>query len=338
MRPTTFVFGAGTSHPFGFPTGLGLIEQLVTRHRNELKDDEYSYFDHAIRHYSYPCQYQQRDQFFELLERSGIDSIDRYIQQQDETLTKLGKAALAYQLMALESRYINNSTLLFKCEYDAYSYQSDSSRIYHKNAYRHLWNVFTRANPLEEIKKHKFVTFNYDRAFEHFMFYAYKGYTNSTTERAEKFVRDLPIHHVYGSLGEYNHSKIRNQIDWYLVNKHCGHEEVAEAADNINTVRVTGNQPEVSKEFVSAFIGTDQIMILGFGYDPVNTAMLRIAYDRTRTQKQNDPHKYWFGSAMGKTKQEKQRIMGMTGMDLHKLGHQAHDDVTFMRSVGFAFD
>lgn len=173
-----FVLGAGTSAPFGYPTANELtrkicydlqplhIAKLLTTENDERVDVEQAII----------CLRQN-------FERSGKQSIDLFLKDSPE-YKDLGKQIIASILLPKE-----NEDRLF-------------DRRNEDNWYLSFWNMIDHS--FENIDKHNFyfITFNYDRSLEHFLFTAlYNSHSGkiSTDKCAEK-INSIEIIHAYGCL------------------------------------------------------------------------------------------------------------------------------------------
>lgn len=146
QQETVFVLGAGTSRPFNYPIGSELkvelcdvnslqIAKLLTDTDGNQQEVE-----------------QRINKFKEHFRKSGLDSIDLFLKR-NPNFTTLGKQLIAYVLLPKEKE-----DFLFDLNSE-------------KNWYRFLLTN-TLDSTFENIDQHKihFITFNYDRSLEHYLF------------------------------------------------------------------------------------------------------------------------------------------------------------------------
>ena len=118
-----------------------------------------------------------RDAFY----YSGRNSLDAFLEHRTD-LIEIGKAVIACLLINKE-----NVERLFRFD----------GRHWLRYLYNNLNATF------EEFGGNKLsiVTFNYDRAVEHFLFTSLKNSYNKSDEECAKALSAIPIIHLHGSLG-----------------------------------------------------------------------------------------------------------------------------------------
>lgn len=250
-KPTVLVLGAGASIPYGYPSGAGLVKDIVLSISNTNWREIYD-----------ACGVTDSEMYSlrSELHLSQKPSIDTFLEHRPEFL-KAGKVAIALSLLSNE----NPDTF-------------NDFGIRERGICHFLYNSLTTS--WEEFSRNKitFITFNYDRSLEYFLFSALKhSYNKSDAEIAEA-MQKIPIIHVHGSLGplpwqasggsDY-YPLFGRKDDAYLIGK-----RIKVATENI--VIVSEAQPK-SKEFELAFEHLKQaerIYFLGFGFYSVNLERL----------------------------------------------------------------
>jgi hypothetical protein len=238
MKVTTLVLGAGASKPYGFPTGYELRKSII----GELQGKQQ--LSTSLRDlYAQP----RIDAFMVDFERSGICSIDRFLAERPEH-EEVGKAAIAIRLM-------RNETM------EALFYPSNLD-----DWYQYLWNrVATSWDALKSANL-RVITFNYDRSLEYFLLEAASHTFGRSYEQCNEQLRNIPILHVYGLIGET-----------HLRGYDCRAYEPSIDANKVG-IATAGLQlmPKERKSddlFERAWTMIDEshvICFLGFGYDPIN--------------------------------------------------------------------
>lgn len=256
---TLFILGAGASQPFGYPTGIELrnlirrgdIRHLLVKALNYDNDEE-SYF------------YKKVDEFTDEFSKSSVYSIDFFLEERTEFMD-VGKMAIAVHLI--------------KCEEDETLRNSDN------NWYMYLYDRLKSS--FEDFEKNNifFVTLNYDRSLEQFLFEALRsGSHKSQSECAEK-LNKIPIVHLYGQL---------DLLPWQNCNGKCystnkGYEDtiqrIRNAKKNLHLISDERNVSE-SEEFKKAYALIKKAKIvyfLGFGFDETNLERLNIQLMKNKT-------------------------------------------------------
>lgn len=248
---TVFILGAGASKPYGYPTGVGLRQKIITEFRNHyhfntvvhqqvetLKEDLINYSESFIKRFNL----------------SSTKSIDLFLSRNPKFID-IGKLAIKLS--------IYNSELESKFREDV-----DRNEDWYSYLFDRLTNEFT--NPDQYIITHnkiKFITFNYDRSLEH---YFYDSMTNSFSEIdkgiIEHEVNKIKIIHMFGTI-----SPLPWQEDGGLI---YGKEKVLFAnADNLNIIYSKTEEPVIieAKELIRK---AKNIFFLGFGYAKENLELL----------------------------------------------------------------
>ncbi len=177
--PTVLILGAGASKPFGFPLGRVLLQILCM----DLLTDKQNLRTRMVQ-----LSHRQADEiedFAKALMKSGQQSVDTFLEKRSDFLD-IGKEAI--------------SCALVPCEHEGALFELSNE----ENWYRYLFGKLN-AETLEDFKNNKisFITFNYDRSLEHFLFVALKNSYNRSDEDTAKALQAIPIVHVYGQLGKH---------------------------------------------------------------------------------------------------------------------------------------
>ena len=145
------------------------------------------------------------------------------------------------------------------------------------------------------------LTFNYDRSFEHFLVVALSRKYNLPRSTTWQHVQRIPIHHLYGSLGEYTPNGGRGRAYNYQVT----FQSVEECVKSIRIIREGSPHDEVFASAQEILREADVVVILGFGFDRTNLERLKINLvpDSTRI----------YASAFGITSRERGRARDLIG-------------------------
>jgi hypothetical protein len=247
-KRTVFVLGAGASSPYGFPTGRELTKTLL----DELAPDKNMgrvLLDNGI-------GIGEVENFKRQLRLSGRYSVDAFLEHRQEFMW-IGKLAIAHALISKEvpERIWNTDP-----DFDWYR------------------NVFNKMNcKVDRFTENKvsFITFNYDRSLEHYLFSAAKSlYKFSDTECSDA-MRSFPIIHLHGRLcalpwqsseftREYANIADIGKINAAAKEIKIIHEDIEAARD------------EDFKTAKRLLHEAQRILFLGFGYDHQNCIRLGV--------------------------------------------------------------
>lgn len=282
-QETVFVIGAGASMPFGFPSGERLLELVCQGLQSE---------DHFNQLQNVGFSKEEIIAYQKALFNSGRTSVDQFLEHRLD-LIDIGKHSIAQVLIGYES-----SNSLFGMGSSG-------------NWYKYLFGIMNSSFERFHENKISFITFNYDRSLEQFLFLALKNsYGKSDIEVAEK-LKSLNIVHVHGQLGDLpllgantrNYDTVRTKTS------------IEQAAAQIRIIH-EGIDADEDEQFVRAqklIRKAKRVFFLGFGYHPVNLSRLNI----------NDSKATFYGTAMGLSLHERAAIQHIT---LDRISHtNLHD-------------
>ncbi|MFZ5800689.1 MAG: hypothetical protein ACOY3D_04865 [Candidatus Omnitrophota bacterium] len=253
---TLFILGAGASQPFGYPTGIELREliRLQSRkgpviHALKLADAAVDWDDKRV------------DKFITEFSKSSDLSIDSFLEQRKEFMD-IGKMTIASYLLPYEV--------------------DERLRESKDNWYMYLYNRLKSS--FEEFDKNKisFITFNYDRSLEQFLFEALKSRFKRNPQECAAKLKNIPIIHLYGQLDllpwQDGEGSPYSQREKNIL-------RIRNACDNIKLITEEREVKE-SKEFQDAYRlieDAERIYILGFGFDETNLERLNISLMKDKT-------------------------------------------------------
>jgi len=298
-KRTVFILGAGASCPYGFPTARGLrakiIGNFVSAYEALLHARQIPGVD--VANGGYPSITEAK-QFVSHFDESSTESIDLFLSRHPQ-FERIGKIAIALALLKAEHESQFRERVKNSNE-DWYFYLFN--RLTRELAGRDAYRQFGNSNVA-------FITFNYDRSLEYFLFtsllHAFEGADPLTVEDQ---ILHIPIVHVYGQIaplklhdrsGEdsLNYGRDINQFsEINFLNVINSLYVVREERANPGLERV---RSEISK--------AGRILFLGFGYADENLRALGLP-DILR------PSQYIYGTAKAWVQKE---ISDLTD----KLGH-----------------
>lgn len=281
---TVFVLGAGASIPYGLPSGAEL--------RNNICKSAFCDSPTMVALAS-ECEINKQEylDFSTAFLRSSQPSIDAFLAKRPD-FAEIGKLAIAYELCRLE-----NPGRIFDTNNDDHWYMA-------------LWAAMERG-----IHKHtglknnrvRFVTFNYDRSLEFFLHEATKNTFRLSDDETLETCKQLPILHVYGSLGDFHPSSSENTRPYAESVHGAALRLAASALYVIPEARQDDKNLQTARNW---FEWAERICFLGFGFDALNMERLGIADVLNFVKKAHAPTPWIVASMFGKTDKEINSIAG----------------------------
>ncbi len=247
---TLFILGAGASAPFGFPTSTQLRQAILARGCDSWIVDAL----HVNKDYSSEAYLKVHNKFLEEFSKSAFGSIDTFLEHRIEFMD-IGKINIAAHLIIHE-----DDTRLRQAAGNWYMYLYD--RL--KTSFEHI-----------DQNKISFITFNYDRSLEQFMFEAIRyGFGKSINECTDK-LNNIPIVHLYGQL---------DPLPWQDQNgrEYSQRKDVIKRLRSApNNIKLISDERDIAKsnEFQKAYSiikDAERIYFLGFSFDETNLERLSI--------------------------------------------------------------
>lgn len=250
-RQTVFILGAGAHCSYGFPSGYRLKADVVAKTR-QANSEEYSTFAHLVAG-GYATQNEvdtkNCNAFAEALENAGQPSIDAFLNANRHMpgFEKIGKAGIAQVLL----------------DYEASAGESEDDWL----SYLFEQMMSGVDSPESFIKGNKvgFITFNYDRFLESWLHKKIRYSFGLDEENALMVLRQIPIHHVYGSLGPYPTSEGSSPQVW------------VDAASSIKTIYDSLHDGGVIDAAQALISEAQAVCLLGFGFHMENINILRLS-------------------------------------------------------------
>lgn len=266
-KNTVFILGAGASADFGFPLGERLREEIYS---NLLKNaaDVTSLAQALVGVWKDEVNDYKRTiaKFAEALRHASDYSVDAFLENFPNTYLKIGKMTIAQVLV----KYENHDRL----------FEGD-------NWYRILVNKMKIGCTIDNFHQNKvsFVTFNYDRSLEHFLYTVLCSFHEKANESwAANVIKQIPIVHLYGKLDPlpWENSELGKGRTY---GRQYSHAQFKEYKDGIGIVFESiseGTKSNFDKATALLEVA-ERIYILGFGFDSENT--LRLGLDKLINRK-----------------------------------------------------
>ena len=258
-EPTVFILGAGASKPYGYPTGDELKENIAF---NFLGNYINKYFSTGYTPLETQAISDNIKPIILKLQNSTSPSIDLWLARHINDLT-IGKVAIVLHLLEYEF----NSGFFYKSknkESDWYTY-----------LIRHMTNTFIGKESIEIVKNNiQFITFNYDRSLEHFLYYSLINDFNISGKYLAEQINQIPIVHVFGKIAD-----LPWEIGSKKVLKHrqsnISLDRLTKLSENISIIYEHEQSPEIQKaqELIE---NAKRIFFIGFGFHKENLKVLNI--------------------------------------------------------------
>jgi len=281
-KKTIFILGAGASCPYGYPSGARLRELIC-------------YDVGFIKYYrEFIGKNKEVDQsvildvqrFKDAFAKSNIKSIDMFMANNPK-LAPIGKYIISFEVFRAEHKSLFGENAKQGQEERMIPSDSRIRRDYIRGTtdfqggdwYSYLFNRFLRELPkrdslpdfLGDNNEIVFITFNYDRSLEYFLYEALRNsFTEVPEDRIVNSLKQFEILHVYGQVAPL---KWQNPEDYVDYKPQTDESLLQKAANNIRTIYEEKENPELI-EAQSLLKQADEILFLGFGFARENMEVL----------------------------------------------------------------
>lgn len=301
----TIILGAGASFDFGFPTGIELCEEIykgwlnpndkyIKFYKHHLKDGEKneSEIEKSISDLAYQFYY------------SGALSVDDFLSRLNN------KVDIDFGKMTI-------TDLILKKENDSVSNQGGKQLFQWRNNWlRKIFAKEFRFETVEELIKKieespvRFITFNYDRSLEYYLFTAIKNYYGDG-QKAKEIYKTIEIHHIYGKLGPLE-GEVNDDTEHFNYGESYGRgsdeNKIYKCSSNIKVINENKNGAKQIIEKCYQWIKqSDKVYILGFGFLNSNYKLLGID-DYKESCKGKIPENKFIYTSYGLSESEKRTV------------------------------
>lgn len=248
---TLFILGAGASTTFDYPTSAELRNAILNQ------EHDLTIIDALNRHDVNPGQFSRAlTRFKDKFSRSSVYSIDSFLEYRTEFMN-IGK--------------INIAAHLINCEEDR-KLRDDGN-----NWYMFLYDRLKTSFEQFDQNNISFITFNYDRSLEQFLFEAIRSQFGKNTQECAEKMRKIPIVHLYGQLDLLPWQDKDGRGKEYSRSNNLI-ERLRAAPQNIKLIS-DDQDIDKSAEFQNAYSlieAAERIYFLGFSFDETNLKRLKI--------------------------------------------------------------
>jgi hypothetical protein len=315
-KQTVLVLGAGASYPYGYPLGRQLVRDIV---QNVANPNSPLHKDLDQLHLRIPMLHFQ--QFRDALEASASPSIDAFLESRNNFLL-LGRHAIACQLLRCEKR----------------------ENFYAKDDwYHYLYDRMRDPRRFENFGESKisFVTFNYDRSLEFFLFTALRNTFQKTPPECVENFKKLPIIHVHGFV-----SRSPTDEDNWRYGESTLPEAIKQSVEQIKIIHETTDDTDEFHRARLILSQAEKICFLGFGFHETNLMRLFKGVSTTRYPTPSAPDKQWslssgvkiYGHNFDFTDKEREHIEQFLPLPTCDWGDRKQTCEVFLREKGVLLD
>lgn len=297
-KPTVLIVGAGASKPYGYPSGLDLVHQVIDGlHPGRTPP---GYLMSCLSRV--PFDKDDISQFREALLRSQLGSIDAFLEKRPK-FRAIGKIAIAALLIPQEKE-----DMLFEVN----------------DWYQYFFRTLIANRDSGQNQPLTILTFNYDRSLDHYLYSAFKNTLGCDETAMLDELHALEIVHLHGSL---------NRLPWQPENRDsaraygftCDADSIQRAANEIKIIDENEHNAPQFRYAVEKIGQASRIGFLGFGYHRTNVQRLFSGDWR------QDSQVHVIGSAFDLTESEKKQRQQLFGQGGITLGDPGDTCLDFLR-------
>jgi len=264
--PTVFILGAGASKPYGYPLGFDLRVSICRDFVSTLEraQKEGAITDRQL--------ISEAERFCDIFRNSNTPSIDLFLSR-NVRFADIGKYSIVLNMLYAEKT-------------SGFGIDVDPAEDWYSYLFEQMTDDLIEPSSFGRFGDNEvhFITFNYDRSLEHFLFQSLRhSFYDAADEDIEEQVKKIRIDHVYGAVAP---------LPWQGNGRGYGREyswdDIVDLAKNIQLMHQERKTAEVTEVIRDA----SKIFFLGFGYHRENLQILGIGTE-------NYGHKEIFGTGMG---------------------------------------
>jgi hypothetical protein len=259
LKDTIFILGAGASKPYGYPTAGELRIDIIKNYEAVLRETI------QLMRRSEDVLKGLMEEIKDIVEKfdlSHTNSIDLFLSR---NIGKINTDLGVRLLWVFIIWYERNSKLSSQIE--------NRNEDWYFEFFNELTNDITTFEELENLPNEKihFVTFNYDRSFENYIYTSFMhSFSLSAEETTKLFHKHFKIHHVYGKVANLEWESSTDTLDYkssMLL------PLAVQAPRLINLIYGGRKVDDEIKELIKSKI---KIVFLGFGFTKANIDFLDI--------------------------------------------------------------
>lgn len=279
---TVFILGAGASVPYGYPTGEGLRQDICQNFEKQIK---------SLGNIPHHPESEVRDilekahPFCDAFLKSSTPSIDLFLNR-NRKFGEIGKIAIVTSILEAERNSCFRENMHHKSQ-DWYSY-----------LFQKMTEDLIEPKSYEDFRNNKvtFITFNYDRSLEHFL---YESLLNAFSLAPENEIISqlnwIKVFHVYGVIDKLpwqgEGTKYKDDYSLTSINKMKNNIKLIHERINLD-----GRDWKI-RDIKRAMQYASRFYFLGFGYAEENLDILKM-------RSFLDGRQNIYGTAVGMTDKE----------------------------------
>jgi hypothetical protein len=249
-EPTVFIIGAGASGEYGFPLGQALVKRILV-HMAGTNTTIHRAMNLA------GLDPRGLELFRDRLRGADAESIDTFLEGNEEPFVRVGKAAIAYAILEAEERCRREGLLIEASPSDHWL--------------RYIWSTLRSGCTASTLDHNRatFISYNYDRVLESYLQQVIANSFNLDSAGAAQLrERAVPIIHLHGQIataafGQFDEPSIVVSLAQFASGIRVVHDSVPEGDPAFTSAQ-------------TAIRNARRICFLGFGYHPVNIRRLAI--------------------------------------------------------------
>ena len=250
-KKTVLILGAGASQPYGYPLGEELRRRICNNITNSHNTETLNYLG-----FKGGIIKKFRDEFL----NSGKYTIDEFLEKRTE-FVDIGKIAIGLELIPLE--HIENLNMV-----------NDSDNWY-RVVFKEMDSDIDEFYDFNDFHKNKisFITFNYDRSLEQFMFNALKYSYDLGDENVSKILSKIDIIHLHGQLGFLPWQNKEGRAYSPIIEPNW----LKKSAEQIRIIHESSSSDKNFLKTHELLHDAERIYFLGFGFNRTNLIRLNIS-------------------------------------------------------------
>jgi hypothetical protein len=279
----TYVIGAGASAEIGMPIGTDLKEQISTFLSNEKAEEASQFGIKAIgRYFQHIRPGVLQEHHLNLMPKmvhplASDISIDNflYTHSNNEAYQIFGKIAIFATILKAEKSsklwsYPNN--LKYTPILEGTWYLSLFQQLIRQASLNHF---------VRRLKEIQFITFNYDRSLEFYLYWSIQRYYEISEEKAAEIMSKANIYHPYGQVGFLPYQKRSLTFDYGTFQEYTEND----LAQYIKTyTEGTDSKAEDYRKAMYNLYETEKVIFLGFAFHQQNIDLLFKIFNEWQVQ------------------------------------------------------
>lgn len=320
---TLFIVGAGASKEVKMPLGEDLKRDIAISLNTgfggagQIRNAKSRKMYEVIYQHSRSGESYSKDVLEYLTHAKAISdamplaiSIDNYIDahQKNPFIELCGKLAIVRSILDAE----RNSSLYSDDPYIEEHWEGSDFKRLEGTWLAGFFNMLTEnvtKDSIESVFENvAFITFNYDRCIEQYLYKALQTYYSVTPQEAGNVLSKLTIIHPYGSVGKFPHIGGDGMVASYGDER----ADLLKVAKQIKTFSQQIEEPEILDKIHDEIEKAQKLVFLGFAFHPQNMDLLQVNKLR-RLENKIQVYATMYGVSKSDQEEIKKDIVSVTG-------------------------